>query len=155
MVPVIRPLEATDIDAAGRLLADLAHEFIVGSFEPAARQRFLAENNAEGIRHFIASGFRYHVALVEGALVGFVGMRGDSHLYHLFVAKALHGQGIGRALWDAAQAACRTAGHDGAFTVNASTFAVPVYERWGFRHDGPVKETNGIICHPMRLERMQ
>ncbi|MDH5177722.1 MAG: GNAT family N-acetyltransferase [Gammaproteobacteria bacterium] len=39
---------------------------------------------------------------------------------------------------------------DPGFTVNASAYAVPAYERLGFRCVGPVKEANGVRFQPMR-----
>src|SRR5690242_1501835 len=99
----IRPIDSADIEPVARLLSELASEFIVGEFQPPARERFLVENNVEAIRGFIANGFRYHVAEIDGELVGFVGVRENKHLYHLFVSKPLQGRGIGRQLWEFAK----------------------------------------------------
>ena len=144
-------MEPTDIEPVARLLNELAAEFIVGEFEGPARQRFLVENNAEAIRGFIANGFRYHVADLNGEIVGFVGIRENKHLYHLFVSKPLHRRGIGRKLWETAKMDCALAGYRGPFTVNSSNHAIPIYERWGFRRDGAAKNSNGITYNPMRL----
>lgn len=93
-----------------------------------------------------------HVAEMNGELVGFVGVRGNAHLYHLFVSQPLQGRGIGRMLWEVAKRECEASGHQGAFTVNASSNAMPIYERWGFRRDGPAQNSNGVIYNPMKLE---
>lgn len=135
-----------------KLLSELATEFIVAEFEAPAQGRFLTENNAEAIRGFLGNQFRYHVAEMDRELVGFVGVRENKHLYHLFVSKPLQRQGIGRALWEYAKKDCEALGHRGAFTVNSSTHAVPIYERWGFRRDGEAKTSNGITYNPMKLE---
>jgi ribosomal protein S18 acetylase RimI-like enzyme len=148
----IRPIEPTDIEPVARLLCELASEFIVREFEAPAQGRFLVENNAEAIRGFIANQFRYHVAEINGEVVGFVGIRENKHLYHLFVSKPLQGRGIGRKLWEFAKRDCESSGHHGAFTVNSSNHAVPVYERWGFKRDGSAKTSNGITYNPMKLE---
>jgi GNAT superfamily N-acetyltransferase len=147
----IRPMEESEIETVARLLAELSSAFILPRFDPAARERFLAKNGAAAIREFVAGGFRYHVAEAEGRIVGFAGVRGNSHLYHLFVATALQRQGIGRRLWATARRACEAAGHAGPFTVNASDNAVAVYERWGFRRTGPAQSSNGIVYNPMEL----
>ncbi len=141
-----------DIEPVANLLSELASEFIIGEFDPEAQKRFLEENNAEAIRGFVASGFRYRVAEVDGMLAGFIGIRDNKHLYHLFVAQSLQRRGIGRMLWDVAKRECETSGHRGAFTVNSSSHAMPVYERWGFRQDGPAKHSNGVTYNPMKLE---
>jgi GNAT superfamily N-acetyltransferase len=145
-------MEATDIEPVARLLSELAKDFITGEFEATAQNRFLVENNAEAIRGFIATTFRYHVAEMNGELVGFVGVRESKHLYHLFVSRPLQGRGIGRKLWELAKKECEACGHHGAFTVNSSDHAMPIYERWGFRRDGPAKTSNGITYNPMKLE---
>lgn len=148
----IRPMEPPDIEPVANLLSELASEFIIGEFEPEARKRFLEENDAEAIRGFVASGFRYCVAEVKGVLIGFVGVRDNKHLYHLFVAKNLQRRGIGRKLWDVAKRECEASGHRGAFSVNSSNHAMPIYERWGFRQDGPARHSNGVTYNPMKLE---
>jgi GNAT superfamily N-acetyltransferase len=148
----IRPIEPADVEPVAKLLCDLATEFITGEFEPPARERFVVENNAEAIRGFIATTFRYHVAEIDGELVGFVGVRDNRHLYHLFVARPLQGRGIGRKLWELAKQQCHASGYRGAFTVNSSNHAVPIYELWGFRRDGPPQTSNGITYNPMKLE---
>ncbi len=148
----IRPIEPGDIDAVASLLCELAGEFIIRAFDAAARERFLRKNDAQAIRALIASGHRYHVAELNGALAGFVGVRDNTHLYHLFVAKPMQRQGIGRALWEFAKRECAANGNSGPYTVNSSDNAVPVYERWGFRRNGPAQKSNGILYNPMKLE---
>lgn len=149
---IVRAIEPSDIGPVAKLLAELAVEFIIGDFDPAAQAHFLAKNNAAEIRGFIDRGFRYHVAESEGRLAGFVGVRDNSHLYHLFVAKSLQRRGIGRMLWEFAKRDCWRRGHRGAFTVNASSNAVPAYERLGFVRNGAMQDSNGIRYNPMRLE---
>jgi GNAT superfamily N-acetyltransferase len=148
----IRPIEGSDIETVAALLAQLASAYILPGFERPARESFLAKNGPTAIRGFIADGFRYHVAELDGRIVGFVGVRGNSHLYHLFVATPVQRRGIGRALWEAARLACEASGHRGPFTVNASDNAVPVYERWGFRRAGPPRDSNGIVYNPMEMQ---
>jgi GNAT superfamily N-acetyltransferase len=148
----IRPIEPGDIEPVAQLLAALATEFIAWEFEPAARERFLEKNNAPAIREFLLHNYRYHVAERGGELVGFVGVRDNKHLYHLFVAKSAQGRGVGRKLWEFAKRDCGANGHHGAFTVNASNNAVPIYERFGFIRDGAAQNSNGVIYNPMKLE---
>ena len=148
----IRPIQPDDIEPVALLLRELATEFIIGEFEPAAQQHFLARNDAGAIRERIAKGFRYHVAEIEGQLAGFVGTRDNRHLYHLFVAKRLHRRGIGSKMWDVAKAACEDAGHHGDFTVNSSNNSVHIYERWGFARSGPMVNSDGVLYNPMKLE---
>jgi ribosomal protein S18 acetylase RimI-like enzyme len=138
-----------DLPAVARLLRELAERYIVHEFVPAARASFLANNDEAAIARFVANGFRYHVAEVDGTIAGFVGTRDDRHLYHLFVAEPYHRRGIARRLWQTASRECRERGHTGAFTVNSSNNAVAVYEHLGFRRTAPVRDNDGVLFNPM------
>jgi len=149
---LIRPLVPADIPAVAGLLRELACEYIVHESPPEGAATFLAENDEMGVRGFLARGHVYHVALVDGALAGFVAVRDHSHLFHLFVGKRWHRRGLARALWETARDAALGAGGDGAFTVNSSNFAVPVYEAFGFVRVGPTQCVKGLYFNPMRLD---
>ena len=63
---------------------------------------------ADAISDYLAKGIEYHVLEAnDGALIGVVGTRSDSHLFHLFVAEGEQRKGVGRALWEHARARCR------------------------------------------------
>jgi GNAT superfamily N-acetyltransferase len=149
---LIRPLEDADIPAVARLFKELAREFIVHESTPEGAATFLRENDEAGLRAFVARGHVYHVALVGGELAGFIAVREASHLFHLFVAKHWHGQGIAKKLWQVAREAALAAGNPGYFTVNSSNHALPVYEAWGFVRTAPMQCTKGLYYNPMRLE---
>ena len=142
---------AADVTTVARLLRELAEKFIVHEFVPAARSSFLSKNDEAAIAQFVVDGFRYHVAEVDGTIVGFVGVRDNRHLYHLFVAEPHHHCGIARRLWEFASLECRERGHAGAFTVNSSNNAVAIYERLGFRRTAPIQYSGGVLFNPMEL----
>jgi GNAT superfamily N-acetyltransferase len=144
-------MEAEDVPAAARLLRALMLEFVLHDSTPEGGATVLRENNEEGIRGFIASGFVYHVAEADDALIGFAGMRDRSHLFHMFVDRNWHGQGVARRLWETARTTAIEAGGSGNFTVNASNYAVPVYEAMGFVRTGPTQESKGMVFNPMAL----
>jgi GNAT superfamily N-acetyltransferase len=148
---LIRPLVVTDILAVAALLRELAREYIVHESPPEGASTFLAENDEMGVRGFLARGHVYHVAVIDGQVAGFVAVRDHSHLFHLFVGKRWHRRGVARALWERARDAALDAGGDGAFTVNSSNFAVPVYESFGFVRVGPTQCAKGLYFNPMRL----
>lgn len=146
----IRPLAEDDIPAVAALLRELALEFIVHESTLAGAANFLAENDQAGIRGFLARGHVYHVAAIGGEVAGFVAVRDDSHLFHLFVGKRWQRRGIARQLWQVAREQALARG-GGAFTVNSSNFAVPVYEAFGFVRAGPTLCAKGLYYNPMRL----
>lgn len=141
----VRDMTDADVPAVARLLEVLAREYIVYTMPPEAASTFLRDNNGDALRRLVEQGYVYHVAEIDGAIQGFIGVRDRSHLYHLFVAKGWHGKGIARTLWEHAR---RVAGSE-SFTVNASNFAVPVYEAFGFVRVAPMQCVNGLEFNPM------
>jgi ribosomal protein S18 acetylase RimI-like enzyme len=111
----------------------------------------LSKNDQDAIVKFVSDGFRYHVALAGDEIVGFVGIRDNRHLYHLFVAESFQRRGVGRRLWEVAHEECRSRSHAGPFTVNSSTNAIPMYERLGFRRTAPTQDQGGVVFNPMAL----
>jgi len=146
----IRPLEETDYSAAAHLLRAAAMEFIVHESTPEGASTFLRENDEDGLRNYVRGGHVYHVAEIDGVLAGFIGVRANNHLFHLFVDKRWHGQGLARRLWQVARRAAIERGGDGAFLVNASNYAVPVYEAFGFVRMAPTQCVKGLYFNPMR-----
>ena len=148
---LIRAIEERDIPIVARLLNVLAREFIVHESTPEGAATFLRENDEEGIRHYIGMGHVYHVAEVDGEIAGFIAIRERSHLFHMFVGARWQRQGVGRKLWEAAREAAVEAGGSGSFTVNASNFAVQVYEAMGFVRTAPTQCVKGLYFNPMEL----
>jgi ribosomal protein S18 acetylase RimI-like enzyme len=148
----IRTLEQTDIPAVAALLECLARKSITAEFSAIAENKLLRANDATAISSFVENGFRYHVAHAGGVFVGFVGVRNNSHLYHLFVAEEAQRNGVARSLWNVAKAACRAAGNTGRFTVNSSNNAIAVYKSFGFVRTAPTQDSEGVLYNPMVLD---
>ena len=148
---LIRPFETTDLAACARLLRASATEFIVHESTPEGAATFLRENDEEGIRNYVAAGHVYHVAVEGGEVAGFIAIRDNSHVFHLFIDKRWHRQGLARRLWEVARAASLARGGSGSFTVNASNYAVPVYASFGFERTAPTQCVKGLYFNPMRL----
>jgi GNAT superfamily N-acetyltransferase len=148
----LRQALATDAPAIAELIADLL-PFMTLAPDGAGAEQFIASMQADALAAYVQDArFRYQLGVVDGALVGVVAVRDNGHLYHLFVARAWHGHGLGRRLWRAARAAAEAAGNVDGFTVNASQFALPMYLRFGFVPSGPRTEHVGIAYTPMRLD---
>lgn len=147
---LIRPLEEADLPACARLLRASASEFIVHESTPEGASTFLRENDEAGLRGYVQAGHVYHVAQDGAALAGFVAVRANSHLFHLFVDKRWHGRGLSRQLWSVARREALGRGGPGSFTVNSSNYAVPVYEAFGFVRVAPMQCVKGLYFNPMR-----
>jgi len=147
----IRAGEAADAESISMLILELAERFVLPEFSAEGRERFSTAHTPAAIAALMESGYRYHVAECGGELVGVVGICGPSHLYHLFVAADMHGRGLGRRLWEVARVDWPASSGPRTWTVKASRYAVPVYERFGFVATGPLQAKGGILTVPMEL----
>ncbi len=132
-------------------MRSLSDEFIVHECTPEAAAFFADENSEDGIRGFVNAGIAYHVAENDERIVGFIALRDNKHVFHMFVDKACQRQGIAAALWQHVRETALAAGNPGQFTVNASNYAVPVYEKMGFVRTAEMQCKNGIYFNPMQL----
>lgn len=146
----IRVATLDDAPAISRLVRRLLEAFVAYEFSDEGRSTLLASCTPESIAGYMRSAFRFHVAEVDGELVGAVGVRDDRHLFHLFVAETHQRQGIGRALWEVARNAAEKGNSGAGFTVNSSRHAVPAYRSFGFVETGPPEERHGVVSVPMR-----
>ena len=124
-------------------------------------QRFEAPDySEEGIRCFentirdqqFLQTIRCYGAFVNSTLAGIIATRnGGSHIALFFVDETRQRQGIGRALFETILADAP----DKPITVNASPYAVPVYQRLGFTGTQPEQCTDGIRYTPMVFKWMK
>jgi len=148
----IREATAEDADSISALCCELSAKFITHEFTAVGVTHLLASMQSESIEKYIRSGFKYHVAVIDNQVVGVVGIRDNSHLYHLFVAEKYQRKGIAKKLWQLAMDACLSRGSTGEFTVNSSEYARGVYEQLGFIALSGPEEKNGVVYIPMKLE---
>lgn len=147
----VRPAEPPDAEGISALIMRVSPTFTVHP-DGAGAEEFFAQVAPGAVGACVASEeYAYLVAEEEGVLAGVVGVRGNRHLHHLFVAPEFQGRGLSRRLWEAAMRAALRAGNPGEFTVNASLYAVPIYRRFGFVPTGPRQEAIGIAFVPMKL----
>lgn len=96
----------------------------------------------------LSAEFKNYLLEDNAHLVGYVSIRNDDHIYHLFVAEDYQGRGLSRRLWEYA----KEQSHAEKFWLRSSLHAVPVYKRFGFTESGEVGIRDGISFQPMRLE---
>jgi ribosomal protein S18 acetylase RimI-like enzyme len=147
----IRPATPEDIESISQLLCELSERFITAEFSSEGKRALLETLTPDGIGKSMQSGFRYHVAEEKGQLAGVVGMKEDSHLYHLFVAESFQRRGIARKLWQCAMNECLERGNPGKFTVNSSIYAQGAYEKFGFVAISGPTDKGGVVFVPMKL----
>lgn len=149
---IVRQAMNNDAEVISRLILPLVEKFIAPEFSPSGQRNLLTSMEPAALRGFFEAGHRYHVAEVEGQIVGVVGIRDNSHVHHLFVAEDFQRRGIARRLWTVAKGECLAAGNPGQFTVYSSRYALEVYRRLGFVEAGPPETKDDVTAVPMKHE---
>src|SRR6476646_11052867 len=128
----IRSGSPSDAEAIARLIASFQSD-LTDKPSGVGAEQYLASVSVQAEREYLASErYRYLLAYSDSQLAGFIAIRDGSHLFHLFVERTHQRQGIARRLWERALRELCAPGSDGAFTVNSSLSAVPVYQAFGF-----------------------
>lgn len=146
----IEPAQVRDAAHISALIAGVARYFTLHPQGQGA-ESFLVSMSADAIASYIRDGaFTYMVARDEcGDMAGAAALRSDNHLFHLFVAPAWQRQGVATLLWQDLAERAQLEGRRRPFTVNATPYAVPFYERMGFEVAGKRVETRGVAFIPM------
>jgi len=149
----MRPAVLADAPAIVTLITDLM-PFLTLHPDGRGAENFIENCSLAAIERYLSQPkFVYQIAYLDGELAGVVAMRDNSHLFHLFVPRALHRRGIARQLWQAASSASLARADVAAFTVNSSLRALPFYAQLGFVATGPKVEADGIAYVPMQMMR--
>ncbi|MGK5078295.1 GNAT family N-acetyltransferase [Janthinobacterium sp. HLX7-2] len=153
-LPIItlRPALVADAPALVALIDDLM-PFLTLCPDGAGAEKFIEHCRQPAIEGYLSlPNYAYQLAHVDGALAGVVAMRDNTHLFHMFVPRALYRRAMARRLWQAARDAALARGNTTGFTVNSSVYALPLYASLGFTPTGPRVEEGGIAFVPMRRE---
>lgn len=146
----LRIARRADAPAISALINDLM-PYLTLEANGAGAEQFIAGMAPRALECYVSeANYRYWIGHVGAELAGVVALRDNKHLFHLFVARAFHGQGLARQMWNAASEAARDAGNTEGFTVNSSPHALAMYEHFGFVATGPRVEQQGIAYIPMR-----
>lgn len=149
-MPSVVPVAPEELDAIAEFVARVIDTSVDASAEEKAR---FIENTQKNLRMFAeAPNDSVHLKCETGGnLTGVVLVRDCWNLCHLFVAPNAQGQGIGRALVEAAIAACRGRSPRGALILNSSRNAVGFYRHLGFTDVPDVPEIHRGVRFELRL----
>lgn len=135
------------------LITPLTDKYVCPTCEESVRVVLLDSMAPEKIREYQESDYRYHVAeKSDGTIVGVIGMREETHLYHLSVSDEYQGQGLSRKLWETAMSDVKTRVEVTSFTVNSAVNAEHVYLSFGFKRINGVRSRGGMVDIPMELK---
>ncbi|OUS33876.1 GNAT family N-acetyltransferase, partial ['Osedax' symbiont bacterium Rs2_46_30_T18] len=128
----IRTARHPDIEAISQLIEPLVIKYILPSCSVQGSEILLQSMSRQSIENYFRVGYQYWLGEIDSQLMAVIGIRDNSHLYHLFVADSFQGKGYAQQLWLNAKAECLGNGNPGVFTVNSALNAAPVYRKWGF-----------------------
>jgi Predicted acetyltransferase len=149
MKHIIRPLKEADVALAMEMVWNVFAEFIAPDFEQEGIDEFKRFINPQAISDKITSGeFKLWGAFVDGAPVGVIAIGPPLRVALFSVNKQYHRRGIGRELFETAMSDKVIHGHS-KITVNASPYAVDIYQRLGFVPTSAQQAVNGIKFTPM------
>lgn len=149
----IRKAQSGDAKAISELITCLTEKYILPTWDEKAHELLISSMSVSSVEHYLTQGYVYHLAENEqNDLIGVVATRDNSPLYHLFVREDYKGQGLSRTLWEQAKAGCISKGNPGVFTVNSAVNAEPVYLSFGFRRVDGIRNREGAVDIPMRLD---
>lgn len=138
----IRELRKEEIGEALDLVLRVFQAYEAPDYTEEGVETFYQSVHEEG---YLAQ-LRWYGAFAPEGLVGVLATRsGGAHIALFFVEGKRHRQGIGKRLFQAAEADNRSE----RMTVNSSPYAVPVYHRLGFRDTDAEQVVNGLRFTPM------
>jgi N-acetylglutamate synthase-like GNAT family acetyltransferase len=146
----IRKATPVDAKAISALIIPLVKEFISYEYSEQGAALILKSMSAENILSNINQSFEYFVAEEKNKVIGVLGIKLGSHVFHCFVDKNYHRKQLGEKLWEYWLA--RTKAKE--VTVNSSKFAIKFYQALGFKSNNEIFEKNGVTCYPMVYKKV-
>ncbi len=149
----IRSANLKDAEDISQLISHLAKKYICVDCTPEGASKLLSAMDSSSIKAFIEvpsdSEFQYLLAEVKNKIVGVIGVKNSFHLYHLFVAEEFHNKGVASALLKAFLQLKPQ--QSITLRVNSSPYALPFYQKLGFKSESSTVWRNGISSIPMSL----
>ena len=142
----ITRMSAEDVNAAFSVIKTAFEQFVAPGYAREGILEFYKFANPLAISRRLQENLLLSAKMPDGRIVGMIEVKNLNHISLLFVHPQQHKQGIARQLVSRAETIC---GPHTTLEVNASPYAVPAYERLGFRAQSVEKEQNGIRYVPM------
>jgi len=89
--------------------------------------------------------YKHFGYMIEDQIVGFIAIKEDTHLFHLFVEEKYHQQHIGKKLWEFVKENIEFE----TMSTNASLYAINVYESFGFKQERKIQTYKELEFLPM------
>ena len=140
---MIRKLQKDEFSQVADLSLDVFMQFGQEDFNEQGLETFRSFVYSDDLMNELV----IYGAFQEGKLAGILGIkRMGTHVSLFFIRKEYQGKGIGRELFDYALKDKPVE----EMTVNSSTYAIKVYQAFGFEKIAEIQETNGLKYTPMK-----
>jgi GNAT superfamily N-acetyltransferase len=143
---LIRRADPADAARIAALIDPVFERFMAPGYDEEGRLTFRAFIDTAAIARRLHAGGLGWIAEEGTVPVGYV-ERTARHIHLLFVRAEWHGRGLARRLLAAATVDLGP----GAVTLNASPYALAIYEQLGFRPSGEQRTITGVVSTPMSL----
>ncbi len=131
-------------------LSSLSNSLLKYLFEEETPKWFEDSFNVEEFeKRILSSEYKHFGYVIENKIVGFIAIKEDSHLFHLFVDEKYHQQNIGKKLWEFVKENIDFE----VMSTNASLYAINVYESFGFTKDKEIQTYKELEFLPMIYKR--
>ncbi|MDD6489995.1 MAG: GNAT family N-acetyltransferase [Clostridia bacterium] len=141
----VRELQQEETEKALCLVWKVFQEYEAPDYSKEGVEEFYKSINDENY----LSELCLYGAFVQKELVGVIATRSQgTHIALFFVEGKYHRQGIGKQLFQIAQARCPI----DRMTVNSSPYAVPIYHKLGFCDTNTEQIVNGLRFTPMEFK---
>ena len=148
----IREVKLEDAPRLSEIARISVEPFKYVDFDKGGWERFFeatsissTEDRIENHSYFCACG------LQRDRIVGFITIKDFGKIDQLFVEPDAQKSGVARELWNYTKKKCLGSSAKGNIWVRSSSYAIPVYESFGFEKEGLLQKENGIVYQLMKL----
>lgn len=145
----IRLISAEELPLALALVEETYREYVLPCYDKAVSfPEYLGQTPEELTEEIRRGELRIWMAFSLEEPMGMAALKGENHIRLFYVHRDHQRQGVGKALMETLLAHTK-----GPVTVNASPYALSIYERMGFVPTDEQQDRGGVLFTPMRLDR--
>ena len=134
------------------LVMDSFNEFIAPDYSQEGIEEFSRYAQPDELSRRSQSNNFVLVSIADEKIIGMIEIWNHNHISMLFVSRKFHRKGVGAELMRRSLEMCRQKDKDlKGVSVYSSPYAVPIYEKLGFRRTEAEQVKNGIRFIPMGL----
>lgn len=132
-------------------LSDLSNSLACYLFDESVPKWFKEELSCESFKQRVLSDeYMHFIYIQDKKIVGFIAIKDKNHLFHLFVDKKYHRQGIATKLWEFVKVKIDVSN----MLVNASLYGIKAYESFGFEISDEEKQYLQLKFQPMIFKKV-